>query len=104
MPQGGTFPAIRYQRIATTRQRGIASGRIGVTVALIQIDCLAGSYSECKTLADEVRAILDEYVGTWGALTCRLCSLETENDLEYIDGDNRRYWVTQRYRIHTDMD
>jgi len=104
MPQGGTFPAIRYQRIATTRMRGIAAGRVGVTVADVQIDCLAESYSECKTLADEVRAILDEYVGTWGSLTCRLCALETENDLEYIDGDNKRHWVAQRYRIHTDMD
>ena len=104
LPQGVTFPAIRYQRIATTRQRAIDAGRVGVTVADLQIDCLAESYSECKTLADEVRVILDEYVGSWGTLTCRLCVLETENDLEYIDGDEVRHWVVQRYRISTNMD
>ena len=104
MPQGVTFPAIRYQRIATQRIRGLASGRVGVSQADVQIDCLGENYSDCKTLADEVRAILDEYTGAWGTLTCRLCVLETENDLEYIDGDEVRHWVSQRYRIHSNMD
>jgi len=104
LPQGVVNPSIRYQRIATERMRGIALGRVGVTTTTMQIDCIAESYSECKTLADEVRAILDEYTGAWGSLTCRLCLLDTENDLEYIDGDNVRHWVAQRYRISTNMD
>ena len=104
LPQNVTHPALRYQLITVERQRGLAAGRVGVTAATVQIDCLAESYSACKTLADEVRAILDEYVGTWGTLVCRLCLLETEDDLEYIDGDEVRHWVAQRYRISTNMD
>ncbi len=104
LPQDVTLPAVRYQLISVERGRAIDPGRVGVTAATLQVDCLAGSYSECKDLADEVRAILDEYSGAWGTITCRLCVLETENDLEYIDGDNIRHWVAQRYRISTDMD
>ena len=104
LPQGVTLPAVRYQLISVERIRAIDPGRVGVTSATVQVDCIAEAYSECKTLADEVRAILDEYQGAWGALACRLCTLETENDLEYIDGDEARHWVAQRYRISTDMD
>ena len=104
LPQNAVFPAVRYQRISTERQRGLAAGRVGVTATLLQVDCLGQSYSAAKDLADEVRAVLDEYVGTWGTLTCRFCVLETEIDSEYIDGDETRHWVVQRYRIYSNMD
>jgi len=101
--QGATLPAVRYQRISTQRTLSL-DDKVGVTNAVVQVDCLADTYSECKTLADEVRSILHGYQGAWGSLQCRLCDLETEIDLEYIDGDDVQHWVTQRYRIHTDME
>ncbi len=103
LPQGVTFPAIRYQRISTQRFQAL-NGSVGVTNATIQIDCMAANYSQGKDLADEVRSILHGYSGAWGSLTARLVVLETENDLDYIDGDNVSHWVSQRYTIHTDMD
>lgn len=103
LPQGVTFPAIRYQRITATRMQSL-DANVGVTEVTMQVDCLAPTYSACKTLADEVRAILHGYQGTWGALKARLVTLESENDLEHIDGDDVTHWVVQRYRIHTDMD
>jgi len=103
LPQGVTHPAIRYQRISTGRNLAL-DGAVGVTAATVQIDCRAESYSAAKALADEVRGILHAYRGPWGALTARLVSLESENDLEYVDGDDVIHWVAQRYRIHTNMD
>ena len=103
LPQGVTFPAIRYQRINTVRSHAI-DGVVGVTEATMQIDCMAESYSDAKTLADSVRVILHGYKGSWGALTARLVSLDTENDFYEQDGDRITHWVTQRYRIWTDMD
>ena len=103
LPQGVTHPAIRYQRISTDRMLALDS-TVGVTAATVQIDCRAETYSEAKSLADEVRAILHGYRGSWGTLTARLVDLESENDLEYQDGDEIIHWVVQRYRIHTNMD
>lgn len=103
LPQGVTHPAIRYQRISTNRVLAI-TGPVGVTAATVQVDCRATSYSAAKGLADQVRAILHGYTGAWGTLTARLVNLESENDMEYIDGDDVIHWVVQRYRIHTNMD
>lgn len=103
LPQGVTYPAIRYQRIATQRMQAIDSN-VGVTMATVQVDCIAESYSACKALADEVRSILHGYVGAFGTLIARNVMLETENDLDYHDGDDVLHWVSQRYAIYTDMD
>jgi len=103
LPQGITFPAIRYQRISSERFQAL-DANVGVNNVTIQVDCMADSYSESKVLADEVRVILHGYSGSWGTLTCHLCVMETENDLEYMDGDDVLHWVSQRYRIHTDME
>jgi hypothetical protein len=102
-PQGVTFPAITYARISTDRQQAI-DGNVGVTEAMISLECVAESYSEVKTLADEVRTILHGYSGAWSTLVCRNCVLETESDSSEQDGDRVTHWVTQIYRIWTNMD
>jgi len=103
LPQDVTFPAIRYQRITASRNHSIDT-TVGVTEVTLQVDCFAESYSEAKTLADSVRVILHGYRGAWGTLTARHVSLETENDLYEQDGDRVTHWVSQRYRIYTNMD
>jgi hypothetical protein len=65
---------------------------------------MADSYSDAKTLADEVRVALHGLSGSWGTLKCRNCKLDTENDFDEQDGDRVTHWVTQRYRVWTDMD
>jgi len=103
LPQGTTFPAILYTRIATDRTQAL-DGNVGVTEATVAIDCLAENYSQAKTLADEVRTILHGYSGAWSTLVCRNCVLETETDFSEQDGDRVTHSVTQIYRIWTDMD
>lgn len=103
LPQGVTYPAIRYQRITTVRNQAL-SGPVGVTEAAVQVDCMAESYSEAKALADEVRVLLHGYRGAWSTLVARNVHLQTENDFYEQDGDRITHWVSQRYQIWTDMD
>ena len=99
-----SFPLMRYQRITTGRTSAIDGTNTGPTEATIQIDCMALTYSEAKTLADSVRGVLHGYIGTWGTLTAHFVSLQTENDLSEQDGDDITHWVSQRYQIWTNMD
>ena len=103
LPQSVTFPAIRYQRITTVRNQSL-DANVGVTEATIQVDCMAESYSESKTLADSVRSLLHGYSGSWGTLICRNVMLQTEGDFYEQDGDRVTHWVSQRYSVWTNMD
>lgn len=101
--QGIQFPAIRYTRITTTRNR-VLSADGGMAEAVMQLDCMARTYGASKVLADEVRDAIEEYSGSWGTLRARNVVLETESDLSEIEGDDKTFWIMQRYRIYTDMD
>lgn len=103
LPQGVTFPVIHYLRVATTRTQSI-NGNVGVTETTLVVECIAESYSEAKTLADEVRVILHGYRGAWSTLKCHNVKIESETDDYEQDGDRVTHWVTQVYRIWTDMD
>ncbi len=103
LPEKATFPAIRYQRIFTSRNHSL-DGNVGVTQAMLRVDCMAKTYSQAKALADEVRVILHGFAGTWGTLIARHVTLDTENDFSEQDGDRVTHWVAQNYRVWTNMD
>lgn len=103
LPQGVTFPAILYTRVATDRRQSL-DANVGVTEVTVVLELAAESYSEVKALADEVRAILHGYSGAWSTLTCQNCALADESESTEQDGDRRTHWVTQVYRIWTNMD
>jgi hypothetical protein len=111
LPQPPTFPAIRYQRIYTTRTNSVDGSNVGVTEVGIQIDCMDTTYTGAKALATSVREVLHGYSGTWGAVTspethliARFVHLQTENDFYDQDGDDVTHWVSQRYQVWTNMD
>ena len=103
LPQDVTFPAILYSRLMTDRNQSI-DGNVGVTEVMVSIDCIAESYSQAKAMADQVRTILHGYRGAWSTLVCRHTKLDNETDDYEQDGDRVTHWVTQVYRIWTDMD
>ncbi len=103
LPQGVTMPCVHYQRIGATRNQAI-TGNVGVTKAVVQLNCIGDNYSDSKLLADEVRAILHGFSGAWGSLTAHNVVLQTEHDAEYQSGDDISHWVVQRYAIYTNMD
>ncbi len=102
LPQPAVFPAVRYQLITTTRTQAI-DGPVGVTEAMLQLDCMARSYTEAKAVAAQVRTVLHGYRGAWGDLKAHLVHLQSENDFSEQDGDRITHWVTQRYQVWTDM-
>ena len=104
LPQPVEFPCIRYTRISTTRRLTIDAQNAGVTEVTFQVDCMAESYLEAKTLADEVRVLLHTYRGAWGDLTAQLVHLQGENDFAEQDGDRITHWVSQRYQVWTEAD
>lgn len=103
LPQPPSFPAVRYQRVYTTRTNAIDATNVGVTEAGIQIDCIASSSADAWGMADRVRSALHGYRGSWGTLIARFVHLQTENSFYEQDGDKVTHWVTQRYQVWTDM-
>lgn len=103
LPQNVTFPAIVYTRASTDRTQSL-DANVGVTEVTMVLECMAESYSEAKTLADEVRTIMHGYSGAWSSLVCRNVTLDSETDDSEQDGDRVTHWVTQIYRIWTNMD
>lgn len=104
LPQPTTFPAIRYQRISTSRNALMDGGNGGVTEVTMQVDCMAQTYAEAKALADSVRQLLHTYRGAWGTLIARYVHLQGENDFYEQEGDRVTHWVSQRYQVWTNAD
>lgn len=104
LPQHPTFPLVRYQLITVERVNDIGGLNVGPTQFTVQLDCMARSYLEAKTLAASVFDRLNGYNGTWGTDVCRFCTIDTENDSYEQDGDDITHWVSQRYQIWTNND
>ena len=102
--QPAAFPLVRYQLIYITRDVSIDGSKVGVTEAGLQLDCMATTYDGAKTLADAVRGVLHAYSGSWGTLVARFVELENETDAYEQEGDKVIHWVSQRYKVWTDME
>lgn len=64
LPQGVTYPCLRYVRISGGPEHTIA-GRSTLQHMRLQIDCFASDYyADAKALADDVISCLDGYSGT----------------------------------------
>lgn len=104
LPQDPVFPLVRYQLINVDRLNDITGANVGPSQFTVQVDCMARSYDEAKTLAASVFTRLNGYNGAWGSSICRFCKIDTENDFYEQDGDDVTHWVTQRYLIWTNND
>ena len=62
-PQGQALPIVIYKRTGTSRERTLANA-IGLPVASFEINIYSLTYAEAKSLSEEIRSALDEYVGT----------------------------------------
>lgn len=77
LPQGVTYPAIRYARISTPRYRDF-SGPAGRARPRFQIDCYGTGKADVLSLAAAVRAVLDGYAGT--SATVRIDASAAEDE------------------------
>ena len=96
LPQTPTLPAITYQRVDTRRLHDLA-GPDGLPRPRMQLTCWATTPAAAYGLAAAVRARLDGYKGTWGALTIGSCLMVGERDLD--DPDASRHAVALDFMI-----
>lgn len=69
LPQTVTMPAITYQRISSPRiHTHDSSGATGTANPRFQFDAWGATYDSCKDVTDAIRAALNGYRGTMGAV------------------------------------
>jgi hypothetical protein len=64
MPQGSTYPAVTFQRIATEPRESCMVADCGIVRARIQITAWADTFTAAKAVADQVRQALQRWTGT----------------------------------------
>jgi uncharacterized protein DUF3168 len=96
LPQNTKLPAATFQLIARQARHGHDDE--ADYQQIFQVDCWADTYPETKSLADNLRSLLDGYSGPVGSLDA-LIFLDNEKD-EYIDAA-KLYRVSMDFIIKT---
>jgi hypothetical protein len=78
-PQGQALPIVIYKRTGTSRERTL-SNAIGLPVASFEINVYSLTYAEAKSLSEEIRSALDEYVGTNAGVVVERSTMTDESD------------------------
>ena len=78
-PQGQALPIVIYKRTGTSRERTLANA-IGLPVASFEINIYSLTYAEAKSLSEEIRSALDEYVGTNAGVVVERSTMSDESD------------------------
>lgn len=80
LPQGVTYPAVRYARISGPRARS-HDGASGLATPRFQIDAWAKTYSEAKAVAKQIRLAMDNFKGTVAGVVIHAAFLDSDRDL-----------------------
>jgi hypothetical protein len=78
-PQGQALPIVIYKRTGTSRERTLANA-IGLPVASFEINVYSLTYAEAKSISEEIRSALDEYVGTNAGVVVERSTMTDESD------------------------
>ena len=78
-PQGQALPIVIYKRTGTSRERTLANA-IGLPFASFEINIYSLTYAEAKSLSEEIRSALDEYVGTNAGVVVERSTMTDESD------------------------
>ena len=93
-PQGQALPIVIYKRTGTSRERTLANA-IGLPVASFEINVYSLTYAEAKSLSEEIRSALDEYVGTnAGVVVERFTMTDESDDIDLpTDGQSKPIYI-----------
>ncbi len=84
LPRGYTLPAIAVHRYGGT-QEYVFAGPSGVREDQIQVDCYAADAETAQQVAEAVRALLVNYVGTLpDGTVVQGCFLERDMDMPFL--------------------
>ena len=78
-PQGQALPIVIYKRTGTSRERTLANA-IGLPVASFEINIYSLTYAEAKSISEEIRSALDEYVGSNAGVVVERSTMTDESD------------------------
>ena len=88
LPQQEPVPAISYQRISNSEQDGTSSLRN----TRYQIDCWDNDYTGVQSLADAVKAAMEEWADADQTPSVKMCRVIGE--LETFENDTKLYRVS----------
>ena len=95
-PEGCAFPFCVYNRINADRVQSL-QGSDGLTNYAIQVDHLADTYAEVKSMADAARQALEAMTGTINTVVVGSCLITREQD-QFNDQANI-YRVIQEFSV-----
>ena len=87
-PQGQALPIVIYKRTGTSRERTLANA-IGLPVAIFEINIYSLTYAEAKSISEEIRSALDEYVGTNAGVVVERSTMTDESDSIDLPSDGQ---------------
>ena len=92
LPQGVTLPAVRYQRISTSRLRS-HSGPSGLAYPTFQFSVHAGTAASADAVAAQLTAALECYQGPMGAgaLGATVQAAFVVGDVDDYDAETGQY-------------
>jgi hypothetical protein len=103
LPQGPTYPAVRYQVIGAPREY-VMGGATGDVHARVQVDCYAETYEGAKAVAEQVRLALSFFAGTSGGIVVERIFVDDERDMDepqlVHEGEQGVYRVMQDHIAH----
>lgn len=103
LPQGPTYPAIRYQFIGAPRVHAMGADT-GQVNASLQVDCYAETYTGARTLSDQVIDALSRWEATSGGVVVDHVFVDGERDLDEPtlehDGEQGIYRVMLDLTVH----
>lgn len=100
-PATAALPFITWRRVAVTRQQSLR-GPVGTPTVNLSLDIFAETYESARDIADQCRAALDGWGGTFENTVVANVSLDNESDgfAQLAGGDLPPvYTVQQLYGI-----
>ena len=92
LPQAPVLPAMTYQRVSGNRVKSL-SGPSGLAHPRFQIDCWGATYNEAKTLAQEVRRVIDGYRGQMGSIRVGGAIVLSDRDIHEPEAEDYRVTI-----------
>jgi hypothetical protein len=102
VPESAAVPFVVYARASTTRESLGVPGVAFPPTGSFTVEIYADTYSQVKTLADQVRGALNNFNGTanGATITSVLLNDERDGDPIFFNGqDKPTYMVEHSYQI-----
>lgn len=101
LPQKTTLPAVRYQRISTSRLMTHDQTHTGLATARFQFDIYGNTYGDVKEVALALQKALLGYKGSFGTLTAKVNvgSILADFESDAYEADLKLYTITVDYMI-----